>query len=214
VSLLLYGVTDRPLQSSAGRGVSGARLRSVSAHGLVAVVSEPRADRMTPTAEALWEFEQAIERLMAGHALLPARFASVLEDEQSLLTMLEDKSAQLRGAIERIRGAVEFGISVGWQLEPATDADSGTAYLLERLALHRRASELARVLDPLAQLARCSRQRVLSRPGVPLTAAYLVAESDADAFISLVAELDGELDGADLVCTGPWPPYSFVEEMN
>jgi len=30
-------------------------------------------------------------------------------------------------------------------------------------------------------------------------------------FVALVAELGNRLDGVELVCTGPCPPYSFAD---
>jgi hypothetical protein len=46
-----------------------------------------------------------------------------------------------------------------------------------------------------------------------LNAAYLVADADAEAFASVVAELAGRLsgEGLELALTGPWPPYHFSE---
>jgi hypothetical protein len=46
-----------------------------------------------------------------------------------------------------------------------------------------------------------------------LNAAYLVADSDAEVFGSLFAELAGRLraEGLELALTGPWPPYHFSE---
>jgi hypothetical protein len=64
--------------------------------------------------------------------------------------------------------------------------------------------------DELAARARASRQRVLALPSVPVSAAFLVDRGSADAFVSAVTRLDAQLEDAELVCTGPWPAYSFV----
>jgi hypothetical protein len=43
-----------------------------------------------------------------------------------------------------------------------------------------------------------------------LSAAYLVDRERVDSFRARVEELGEEIDGAAVVCTGPWPPYSFT----
>jgi hypothetical protein len=41
--------------------------------------------------------------------------------------------------------------------------------------------------------------------------AYLVDQERISEFVALVEQLDARLDDVELVCTGPWPPYSFAE---
>jgi hypothetical protein len=55
---------------------------------------------------------------------------------------------------------------------------------------------------------------MLRAPGATRTAinaAYLVARERIDEFVSRVAELDAQAPDAHVLCTGPWPPYSFSE---
>ena len=52
---------------------------------------------------------------------------------------------------------------------------------------------------------------VLETPAVPLSASYLVDRDSVEEFRAAVAALDDEHADVTLVCTGPWPPYSFVE---
>ena len=40
---------------------------------------------------------------------------------------------------------------------------------------------------------------------------YLVERARVGEFVALVEQLDDCLDGVDLVCTGPCPPYSFAD---
>ena len=59
-----------------------------------------------------------------------------------------------------------------------------------------------------------------SWPGAPapppgpelLRAAYLVDRADVDGFVAVVRELQREHDSLSVLCTGPWPPYSFAGE--
>ena len=63
---------------------------------------------------------------------------------------------------------------------------------------------------PLAQLAAESTRQVLVTPRLLLTAAYLVERDQVTAFQREVGGLSGAYPALRLLCTGPWPPYSFV----
>ena len=53
----------------------------------------------------------------------------------------------------------------------------------------------------------------MDRPvSLPLRAAYLVDRAHVDAFVAAVRALQREHAGLSVLCTGPWPPYSFAEE--
>jgi hypothetical protein len=80
-----------------------------------------------------------------------------------------------------------------------------------RLAPQQRARELAdRVHAQLDGFARASRHRILTRATVPVSAAFLIDQGTQEEFVNAVTGLDARLDDTELVCTGPWPPYSFV----
>jgi hypothetical protein len=69
--------------------------------------------------------------------------------------------------------------------------------------------EAARLLhEPLDFLAR--RSVVLPGPEL-LRAAYLVDRDAVDRFVALVQRLEETHTDLHIVCTGPWPPYSFAE---
>jgi hypothetical protein len=67
------------------------------------------------------------------------------------------------------------------------------------------------VHGPLSSLARAHIVRPGHRRGEVLVAAYLVERGDVDRFAAEVAALDRRNPEFTLTCTGPWPPYSFVE---
>jgi hypothetical protein len=63
-------------------------------------------------------------------------------------------------------------------------------------------------------LAKLARQAVvLPTPAARevLRAAYLVDRPRLAAFIQAVRQIDHEPAQISLLCTGPWPPYSFAE---
>jgi len=212
MSLLLYAVTSSG-ERVRGAGLGGAPLQTIKAPPLAAIVSDGPAES-EPQESILWEYDNVLERLMARHVILPARFGSLMDGHAEVRALLHRRRDELGRSLERVRGAVEFGLSTGWRdPDERPEPSSGTEYMLGRLALHRRASEVARTLEPLGALARSSRQRVLPRPTLPVTASYLVEKDCSEEFIRTVAQLDGLLGDVNVICTGPWPPYSFVEAV-
>jgi hypothetical protein len=85
-------------------------------------------------------------------------------------------------------------------------------YIENRLTQWRDGQRIARAVEPLAWLARAARPRLNPKPGVPFTSAYLVDRAAVPRFVARLEQIDSELDDVELTCTGPWPPYSFVEE--
>ena len=95
----------------------------------------------------------------------------------------------------------------------------GRAYLMTRLAEEQRAraerqqaeAQVAEIHGPLAQLAVDSVQQVLVTPRLLLTAAYLVERDRVEDFRQAVAALSDAHPALSLLCTGPWPPYNFID---
>jgi Gas vesicle synthesis protein GvpL/GvpF len=113
---------------------------------------------------------------------------------------------ELKAGLDRVRGAVELAVRAHpRETEEAPKAGSGAEYMRAKA----RRAEAARLLhEPLASLARDS----VEQPGPELLrAAYLVDRDAVSGFVSLVRGLGRDHPRLDIVCTGPWPPYSFAE---
>lgn len=211
MSLLAYAFTESDADGIDGMGLNEQPLIAIEDDG-VALVASRHAGPPVPTAETLWRYEEIVERLMARQAILPARFGSVLEDEDEARSALRTRRDDLRRGLDRVRGAVELGIRATWSEAPAPSAaHSGTEYMLGRLDVHRRAQRAADLVAPLGALARDSKVKVLPRQSVPLLAAYLVDRDRTEEFVARADELGADYDDGQLVCTGPWPPYSFAQ---
>jgi Gas vesicle synthesis protein GvpL/GvpF len=141
------------------------------------------AEPQEATADAMWEHEGLIEELMEGRTLLPVRFGTLLRDEDAAAAAVAERRDELAAALERVRGAVELGVRV------------------------RGEGDAAPVHEALAALARDT----VVRDGPDLLrAAYLVDRDTVDAFVALVRRLQETHASLALLCTGPWPPYSFA----
>lgn len=215
MSLLVYAIVEATSSDPRGVGLHGQSLYAVAEGPLAAVVSSHFGDRVEPTPDALSAYEQTVRRLMERGAVLPAQFGSVVEDETAVLELLRRRRRDLVARLQRVRGAVEIGLRASWRdgprVPPEARSQSGTSYLRDRLELRQSARRVATELEPLGALARSSRRAIAPRPDLPVLDSYLVDSGRVSEFVALVEQLDDRLDEVELVCTGPWPPYSFAE---
>jgi hypothetical protein len=183
----VYAVTEAHAAERAPHVVRWGELAAI-------VGAAPSAGR--PDERSLWHHEAVVEAAMERGPVLPMRFGSVVEDVTGFLA---SRHEELAAGLERVRGAVEMGVRVsagGAGAEPA----SGTEYLMRRAAVAAAGEQLH------AALAELSRASVRLRHAY----AYLVDRDAVGSFCERAASLSDRA-GAELVCTGPWPPYSFVE---
>src|SRR5688572_15960585 len=178
-----YAIADSPRPDVAGQhGLAYAPLDVRLVGRLAAIFTVHEGPAPKPTAENVWRHEQVVERIMADHAVLPARFGTTFSDPAKLETVLARHQDRLAEGLGRVRGCVELGLRVLWQPRAgAADkipAESGRAYMTARLAEEqRRREELCRaelvaeeMHVPLAGIASENTRHVLARPEVPLTA--------------------------------------------
>jgi hypothetical protein len=204
----VYGVVDSLADLPEVPGLDDAPLELVHVAGLDLVVSkaEPTAEI---SREALLRHAEVVEELMqASEAVLPAQLGRAFRDDAELERTVREQAPKLTRALQDVRGCVEFGLRAIPDEPVETDASSGAEYMRARLGeMHRQDRLVADLHEPLARLARAT---TLQRRGGELNAAYLVATDDVDDFRQAVARAEAA-PGVTVVCTGPWPPYSFAD---
>jgi hypothetical protein len=199
------------------RGLGGATLRGLESDGLAAVFSRHRSLRPRPSPELVLAHERVVEAIMASGPVLPLRFGTQLEREERLAEVLDQRRDELLHALDRVRGHVELALRVfpspGSNPDVGPGGRSGRAYLLARVAEHRRADEAAHHLHaPLAELASASLVREHPAPPAVLAAAYLVDGNRVADFRARAEQLAARQEDLHAVLTGPWPPYNFATE--
>jgi Gas vesicle synthesis protein GvpL/GvpF len=193
----LYAITDDPAPPDPP-------LLAVRGDGLTALCAP--AERRELTADVLWRHEEVVEELMRERDLLPVRFGTLMEDEEAAARALEERRDELVTSLDRVRGAVELAVRAH---RSEADDEHPTGSGAEYMDAKARQAEAAALLhDPLAFLARDS---VVRQGPELLRAAYLVDRDAVDGFVELVKRLEATIDDVHLLCTGPWPPYSFTE---
>jgi hypothetical protein len=183
-------------------------LHAVCSAGLVALCTPADEQPLTPS--VLWSREEMLEKLMEQCDLLPVRYGSRVEDDAAVARVLAERQGQLAEALERVRGAVEVAVRVlETDAAPSTAEPpaSGTDYLRSKT---RHAKVATDVHEALGRLARASTQQAGRAGSELLRAAYLVDRGAVGSFVERVAELQKAKPQLRLLCTGPWPPYSFT----
>jgi Gas vesicle synthesis protein GvpL/GvpF len=214
----VYAICDLPDNPPPRRrGLAQAPLEGVRHGPLLAVVSRHEQTPADTALDALWVHERVVERLMGDRAVLPMRYGTKLGDDAALRASLAEREGELLAALDRVRGRVELSVRA---MQPhGTNGDAaaialpttGREYLLSRLHDGRRAEQAAAAVhQPLAALAVAARRWPGRVPGEVLRAAYLVDRAVVPRFRATVERLQRDQPAA-LLCTGPWPPYSFAE---
>lgn len=141
-----------------------------------------------------------VERLIdRTEAVLPVRFGQRFESGDDLAGAIAPRLEALERQLDHVAGCVEVGVRIVPRGE-AADGEDGAAYMRARLREQLAADEVHRAL---AAVARDSVQT--SRD-----AGYLVARADIAAFSLAVERLLESQPALDVLCTGPWAPYSFA----
>jgi hypothetical protein len=142
-----------------------------------------------------------------AEAVLPVRFGETSPDEEAFAQVVHGRSGRLRRRLDSVRGCVEIGLRI---TEPKsavpTGAASGTDYML---SLQRATDAVESLHHDLAARARESRLRRVADVHV---GAYLVPRGRVEEIRDTVARFASARPELTVLCTGPWAPYSFVEE--
>ena len=230
--IYVYGIAEQGCVLPAGvTGIDEAPASLVCYQNVSAITSQVQTQR-APVVEAnLWRHEKLIEGLMASHAILPVRYGTVLKNEQEMLDVLAANYSEFTANLDHVRGRVELSLRVLWD-DPDIAADTeakpeessapplrGRAYMAARLQEDRikRASrqrgqaQVDKIDALLAGMATQHTYKTFTTPRMILTAAYLVERERVGRFRDAIQMLASGEPTMQFLCTGPWPPYSFVD---
>jgi hypothetical protein len=176
-----------------------------------------------------------MDALMAERTLLPVRFGTTFADGQGVQNILAAHYAGFAADLLRLRGHVELALRVCWDdvcaeapdqyldesyAAPTTDIGPGRKYMIAKLKEYRKGqkrrewAEKYAVLihSTLSGMATQSERRLLPKPKVLMTAAYLVKNGEIENFRRELKNLRVSHPALRFVLTGPWPPFTFVAE--
>jgi hypothetical protein len=182
--------------------------------------------------------EQVVESFAGAEAVLPMKLFTIFSSDARALAHVRGEQKRIDAAVKRVAKHDEWSVRVvldraRTEKKAAQPSASGTrnrtgvAYLARKKARRDAAVELAErardivaaLYDRLGARARLSRRRSASELPVEngpllLDAAFLVPRSRTGTFRTLAAREARALarQGYGMTLTGPWPPYSFVQD--
>jgi len=237
--LYLYGITTtehgpaRPVD-----GVGGALVETIVEGSLAAVVSHLNARKLRPQRANLAAHHRILRDLAAEQPVLPVVFGTISDSEEELRQVLRRNHDVLAALLGRLRGKVEMGLKVYWDLPNVFEYFVATHQELEavrnrlfrpgRMPSVEEKVELGELFVSLLQQAR---QRHARRVQDAL-ASYFVEVRALDPGeermimkLACLVEKDQELRWEEGVrqaallfddhyrfdYSGPWPPYNFAD---
>jgi hypothetical protein len=229
--LYLYGICDEgPPPEPMPAGLESRAADIVPHDGFAAVTTDLQSGRPPATGTHIREHFRVIEAFMASHTILPARFGTTFTELAELKAHLELEHGAYASDLRRLRGQIELGVKAAWRTAPERISDfsaaftprgygPGTSYLAAKHAeatrrdvRHRLAQDLADMLTPVVSHATQAMWRILPAVSdkVEISLAALLLKERLGAFRESLAMLRLTEPNLDILCTGPWPPYSFV----
>jgi len=227
--LYLYALVGEAPPGPLPLGIAREPVRLVDCEGVLAAVGEVAAAPALE-ADALRGHDATVRALSGDAGLLPARFGSVLRDEEELRAALRPRAVSLRASLERVRGCEQMTLRIGQAgsesnertgtatataTSTATETDSGpgTRYLARRRAEQgdpRAIPEVARLLDAVADLVREEHLESHRQPPLIASAYHLVPRASLDAYRARLDAAIARESGLRVTASGPWPPYAFA----
>jgi len=180
--------------------------------------------------------EKVVESFIASTAVLPMKLFTIFTTDDRALDHVRAQRARVASLVTRVANHQEWGIRVVLdralvaalsKKTAAPRSSSGVWYLTQKKAQRDASTQLASrargamadLFDRLAAKAGDAKRRAASElpvQGGPLLldAAFLVPRARSAAFKALVARESKSLarQGYGLTVSGPWPPYTFVQD--
>jgi hypothetical protein len=158
---------------------------------------------------------------------LPVRFGTWLSDEAAARRSLDADQDRFAAAIDRLADRREVAVTLLWHDSPSPEgrgravAPSGRAFLERQRAMHAVTDDRRAAADRFAEGLRRElavdqadvRHESCPSTEVALSLSLLARRDEADALKARAMTAVAALEGVRGVVSGPWPPYSFTEEL-
>lgn len=171
-----------------------------------------------------------VQACLPKGTVVPMKLLTIFASDARAASEISARRAEIMETVRRTSGRLEWGVRLVTATRAAPPVRTtqrprtGRGYLeaKRRLAPSRRRAEEAaqiaeRIIDTLARTSSDMRRResIEQVPGsrVLLDAAWLVPKRSTTTFQRRVRSLAGQARraGYEIVLTGPWPPYHFVD---
>ena len=117
-SVLITGETGsgKELVPEGLTGVNGATVYAIDHGPIAALVSDILEKRVRPERKNLVAHHAVVKRLMEDQTILPMAFGTIADNRQSIVDILKESEELFIEQLERVRGPVELGLRVVWDV--------------------------------------------------------------------------------------------------
>ncbi len=221
------------------KGMLNQDLYSITCNGICAVVGSIKKDDLIGGRPQIIEYANVIEKLAWEFTLLPMRYGSVMDSDDSIRNMLKRNEKEIVQNLKKVENKNEFGLKIFYdfdklkselneRLEDVTEnkLKIGTAkknsaykdYVLmklkehrdEELVLHFINKPISEIKEYLVRLNAITKFKKMLNPTNMIDVVFLLDKSKKGELVELVKNLQNKYTRLNFVLTGPWPPYNFV----
>lgn len=219
----------KPIPLETIHGVSGNQVFLYPASDLAVVVSESNPQEVM-NQKAGMEHAQVIAECFKHTTVLPFRFGTIFETDESLRKSIRSNQRQFLCNLEKLQGKTEMHIkiqvedgcreqSMNGHIEPVSGV--GREYLshLREAASRQRdrqtrarsvTFQMHRNLMPLDEEVSC---RMMENGRMLLDIAHLIQRKQVERYQNKFAQMAVQMTQCQMQISGPWPPYHFVHKL-
>lgn len=208
-------------------GVSGNQVFLYPASDLAIVVSEHNPAENFNQRSGM-DHARVIADCFQHSTVLPFRFGTVFDSDESLRKSIRSNQRQFLSNIEKLRGKTEMHIKIlvddccaGALLQHLPAETVGREYLSnlrenaarqrERQTRARAVSfQMRRLFNPLDEEASC---RLLENGKMLLDISHLIDRKCVERYQNKFATTAATMKECQMQISGPWPPYHFVHRL-
>ncbi|MGA2276264.1 MAG: GvpL/GvpF family gas vesicle protein [Terracidiphilus sp.] len=217
----------KPIPMDSLFGVSGSQVFLYPACDLAIVVSEHNpADALNQKSGV--DHARVVAGCFQQSTVLPFRFGTVFNDDDSLRRSIRSNQRQFLSHIEKLRGKTEMHLKVfvddcgahsaekhqpsdGVSREYFTNLRENAARQRERQTRARALSfQMHRLFMPLDEEVSC---RLTENGKMMLDIAHLIDRKCVERYLSKFSTTSTAMREYQMQLSGPWPPYHFMQRL-
>jgi hypothetical protein len=215
----------KPIPVESLLGVSGNQVFLYPANELAVIVSEHNPQESPDQKRSGIDHARVIADCFQHSTVLPFRFGTVFNDDDSLRKSIRSNHRQFLSNIDKLRGKTEMHLKVlvddccGRAVEKHMAADGMGreyfAHLRENAGRQRERQTRARAVScqmhrlfmPLDEEISC---RLTESGKMVLDIAHLIDRKSVERYLNKFAATSAAMRECQMQLSGPWPPYHFV----
>jgi hypothetical protein len=216
----------KPVPLESVHGVSGNQVFLYPASDLAVIVSEHNPTESLNQKSGV-DHARVIADCFKHSTVLPFRFGTVFNDDESLRKSIRSNQRQFLGNIDKLRGKTEMHLKIlvddccGRELAQVSTDKVGRGYLTnlretasrqrERQTRARAVSfQMHRLFIPLDEEVSC---RLTETGKMVLDIAHLIDRKYVERYQNKFTTTCAMMRDCQMQLSGPWPPYHFVHRL-